>query len=82
MTKKTTKAPTNKTSELPREGTKNRKILDLMRSRGGATMAELLKATGWKRCTGTMRVVARTSGFKVTRHPGKAGAASRFAATR
>jgi hypothetical protein len=44
-------------------------------------MAELLKATGWKRCTGTMRVVARKAGFTVTRHPGKGKAASRFAAT-
>jgi hypothetical protein len=68
--------------EQPREGTKNRKLLDLMARPGGATMAELLKATGWKRCTGTMRDVARDYGYTITRHPGADGAPARWEASR
>ena len=48
--KKTPKAPKKATSakaEGVREGSKTAKVLDLLKRRGGATMKELMKATGW-----------------------------------
>ena len=46
--KKASKAPKKATSAKGvREGTKTAKVLDLLKRRGGATMKELMKATGW-----------------------------------
>ena len=48
--KKAAKAPKKTTlakAEAVRVGTKTAKVLDLLKRRGGATMKELRKATGW-----------------------------------
>jgi Protein of unknown function (DUF3489) len=48
--KKAAKAPKKATSakaEAVRKGSKSAKVLDLLKRRGGATMKELRKATGW-----------------------------------
>ena len=48
--KKATKAAKKATSakaEGARKGSKTAKVLDLLKRRGGATMKELMKATGW-----------------------------------
>ena len=47
---KASKAPKKATSakaEGVRKGSKTAKVLDLLKLRGGATMKELIKATGW-----------------------------------
>ena len=47
--KKATKPATKKaTASSPREGSKKQIVLDLLHRRGGATMAEIAKATGWQ----------------------------------
>jgi uncharacterized membrane protein len=49
--KKAAKTPKNATpakAEGVREGTKTAKVLDLLRRPNGATMKELLRATGWQ----------------------------------
>ncbi len=49
--KKAPKAPRKATSAKAagvREGSKTAKVLDLLKRRGGATMKELMKATGWQ----------------------------------
>jgi hypothetical protein len=48
--KKAAKAPKKATSvkaKAVRVGTKTTKVLDLLQRRGGATIKELMKATGW-----------------------------------
>jgi hypothetical protein len=48
--KKSTKAPKKAKSakdDRVREGSKTAKVLDLLKRPGGATMKELMKATGW-----------------------------------
>ena len=48
--KNASKTPKKATSAKPqgvREGSKTAKVLDLLKRRGGATMKELMKATGW-----------------------------------
>ena len=48
--KKASKAPKKATSaraEGVRKGSKTAKVLDLLKRRGGTTMKELMKATGW-----------------------------------
>jgi hypothetical protein len=37
-----------KPTAIPRGGTKTDKILDLLKRPGGATLTELVKATGWQ----------------------------------
>lgn len=49
----------------PRPGSKNEKLLNLITKPGGATLAEMLKATGWKECRGTASVIARKAGLKL-----------------
>ena len=49
--KKAPKTPRKATSVKAagvREGSKTAKVLDLLKRRGGATMKELMKATGWQ----------------------------------
>ncbi len=49
--KKASKAPRKATSAKAagaREGSKTSKVLDLLKRRGGTTMKELMKATGWQ----------------------------------
>jgi hypothetical protein len=41
------KAPKARTVASPREGSKTAKVLDLLKRPGGATLKELMKATGW-----------------------------------
>lgn len=62
---KVAKAKTNGNG-LPREGSKNAKLLGLISRPGGATLAEMLKATGWKECRGTASVLAKVIGKKLT----------------
>jgi hypothetical protein len=46
--RKASKAPRKATSAKgARQGSKTAKILDLLKRRGGATMKELMRATGW-----------------------------------
>ena len=45
--KKGHKAPKARTVASAREGSKTAKVLDLLRRPGGATLKELMKATGW-----------------------------------
>ena len=42
------KRPTSATAKAPREGSKQETILGLLKQRGGATLAELMKASGWQ----------------------------------
>lgn len=76
---KTPKAPKEKKAKVakapkarkesngaPRPGSKNEKLLNLLLKPGGATLAEMLKATGWKECRGTANVLARKAGKKLT----------------
>jgi len=49
--KKGTKAPKKAAKAKPegaRQGSKTEKILDLLKRSGGATLAEIMKATGWQ----------------------------------
>jgi hypothetical protein len=47
--KKATKPATKMaTASIPREFSKKAVVLDLLRRKGGATMAEIAKATGWQ----------------------------------
>ena len=49
--KKSTKAPKKAKSakgESAREGSKTAKVLDLLKRSGGASLKELMKATGWQ----------------------------------
>lgn len=65
--KKTAKPATKKSSNgLPREGSKAAKLLDLISRKEGATLAEMLKVTGWKECRGTASVLAGKIGKKLT----------------
>jgi Protein of unknown function (DUF3489) len=41
-------AKTAKKESGPREGSKTEKVLDLLKRQNGATLAELMKATGWQ----------------------------------
>ena len=45
--KKRAKAPKKATSAKAREGSKTARVLDLLKRQDGATMKELMKATGW-----------------------------------
>ena len=47
LAKKGHKAPKARTVASAREGSKTAKVLDLLRRPGGATLKELMKATGW-----------------------------------
>jgi hypothetical protein len=46
--KKAAKAAAKPEKAQPREGSKKQIVLDLMRRKDGATMAEIAKATGWQ----------------------------------
>jgi hypothetical protein len=63
-----------KEKRLPRAGTKAAKLLALCQRKGRATMAQMLKATGWKACLGTAKQVAVAAGktFEIVRASGKA----------
>jgi len=50
-TKKGARAPKKATKAKPqgaRQGSKTEKVLELLKRAGGATLAEIMKATGWK----------------------------------
>lgn len=66
-----------KPTTLPREGTKKAKLL-AGQPQGEATMAEMLKLTGWKACPGTLGETARAAGKHVRHESGKGGKASRW----
>lgn len=51
---------------LPREGSKAAKLLALISRPGGATFAEMQKATNWKEMRGTALVLARKAGKTLT----------------
>lgn len=51
---------------MPREGSKADKLLKLILRDGGATFAEMQKATGWKEMRGTASVLAERAGKKLT----------------
>lgn len=81
---KTAKAPKEKKARkesngAPRPGSKNEKLLNLILKPGGATLAEMLKATGWKECRGTASVLARKAG-KQLESIKEEGKATRWAA--
>lgn len=60
-----TKTPRVK-SEGPREGSKAAKLLALISRPGGATLTEMLNATGWKECRGTALTLAKKAGKTLT----------------
>lgn len=80
-TKKAAKKSANgsKAKGLPREGTKAAKLLALISKPGGATFAEMHKATGWKEMRGTAHDLAIRAGKKLTMIE-EEGKASRWAA--
>ena len=45
---KTTKRKPAPTTRKPREGTKQAKLIDMLRAEGGATIDEIVAATGWQ----------------------------------
>jgi len=47
--KKTTRSKATSTASVPREFSKKAIVLDLMRRKAGASMAEIAKATGWQK---------------------------------
>lgn len=58
------KAPRAKQDGL-RPGSKKQMLVDLVSRKSGATMEELLKATGWKACRGTLGEAVATAGKKL-----------------
>lgn len=64
--KKKVASKAKKTDGLPREGTKGAKLLALILRSGGATFAEMAKATGWKEMRGTASELAVRAGKKLT----------------
>lgn len=73
------KAKTNGSS-APREGSKAHKLLQLVSRPDGATLAEMLNATGWKECRGTALLLARRVGKKLTLIKGEDGKVNRWKA--
>jgi len=45
---KTAKRKPAPTTRKPREGTKQAKLIDMLRAEGGATIDEIVAATGWQ----------------------------------
>lgn len=87
--KKSTKAPkapkaakvakTPKAKDgLPRAGSKKAELLRLLQRANGATMAEMLEATGWKACLGTAKAVATAAKLKFRHERGADGKPSRW----
>jgi len=75
--KKATKSAKS-TNGLPKEGTKKDKLLKLVQRASGATMAEMLKTTGWKACRGTLGEVVDAAKQTLTMVKGEDGKASRW----
>jgi hypothetical protein len=55
----------------PRPGSKQEALLDLVRRKQGASLAEMLKATGWLECRGTLGRVCKKAGYSLTRRKEK-----------
>jgi hypothetical protein len=55
-------------ARTPREGTAKATVLAMIQRKGGATLDEIMKATGWQAhtCRGFMSVVPRKAGLTVT----------------
>ena len=51
----------------PKLGSKQAALLDLVRRKQGASLAEMLTATGWLECRGTLGRVAKRAGYSLTR---------------
>lgn len=66
------------TKGAPREGTTAAKLLAMASKKGGATLAEMLKLTGWKECRGTLLELSRRVGKKIIMHKGEGNKASRW----
>ena len=64
------KAPPASTETRPvaREGTAKATVLAMIQRKGGATLDEIMKATGWQAhtCRGFMSVVPKKAGLTVT----------------
>ena len=60
------KVPAKEPNGAPREGTKAAKLLALISRPQGATLAEMLNATGWKEPRGVAFVSAKRVGKKLT----------------
>lgn len=77
---KTPKAPKEKKVKdgLPRAGSKKAELLRLLQRKTGATMAEMLEATGWKACLGTAKAVAEAAKLKFRHERGVDGKPSRW----
>ena len=64
---------------FPKLGTKNRILIDLVCRDGGATMEEMIAATGWKACRGTLGTLSREFALNVERR--KVDGVSRYFGT-
>ncbi len=79
---KAKKAPKEKKAKAPagepRAGSKKAELLRLLSRKTGATMAEMLEATGWKACLGTAKAVTLAAKLKFRSERGTDGKASRW----
>ena len=51
----------------PRDGSKQEALFDLVRRKQGASLAEMLDATGWQECRGSLGRVCKRAGYTLTR---------------
>lgn len=62
----------------PREGSKKAELLRLLQRKTGATMKEMLDATGWKACLGTAKAVTVAAKLKFRHEKGEGDKPSRW----
>jgi hypothetical protein len=77
--KSTSETPAKKVSAAGRAASKKAQVLDMLRAKGGATLDQLMAATGWQRhtCRGVLSVAGKT--VKITSEKTDAGRLYRIA---
>lgn len=77
---KTPKTPKEKkvSDGLPKAGTKKAELLRLLQREKGATMKEMLEATGWKACLGTAKAVTLAAKQKFRSEKGEGDKPTRW----